>query len=94
MVNDGEADNSENNELQLNDHPDINEPNPDDPGGIECSFHCSSITLIFCFSFPLKHLTVPQDLEFFVIPLLPNFAPRFLLEGSTMQIHLSMIIDQ
>ena len=33
MVSDGEANEPENNELQLNEHPDINLENPEDPGG-------------------------------------------------------------
>ena len=37
MVSDGEANEPENNELQLNEHPDINLENPEDPGGKYCS---------------------------------------------------------
>ena len=31
MVNDGEANSMEDDDPQLNDHPDINDPNPEDP---------------------------------------------------------------
>ena len=43
MVSDGEANEPENNELQLNEHPDINVENPEDPGGKYCSCFTSEI---------------------------------------------------
>ena len=39
MVSDGEANEPENNELQLNEHPDINLENPEDPGGEYCLYN-------------------------------------------------------